>query len=380
MILSSHWTSAVFAIALPTVNSERSINDAIFTSERFVCPNKCGRSFSKKVNLKYHFKNECGIKFVCGICNRQFSQKTHLKRHICVVHKCVFDGEERHICPNNCGKSYKYKGGLHTHLKEECGILVPKYKCEICLKRFKHKGNMNTHFKVCANLPPDYRCFKCNKSFYQKSNLRSHLVVIHRIVTFIFISLLGAIVDGILRGEGQFQCPKCEKCYVHLRNLHRHLKNECGIEPSYQCPWCPKKCRYKFTLRSHIFVLVTYNYNRGKPRKNLSCGYICPQCGRSYVHKYSMQTHMKYEYMLTARYLCPNMCGRSYKYKRGVHTHVNFECGVEPRFKCSLCPKKFARKFQLESHLVLKHKVWFHNKDFIVLTTFAVVITKIKDH
>lgn len=58
-----------------------------------------------------------------------------------------------------------------------------------------------------------------------------------------------------------------------------------------------------------------------------------------------------------SRYQCPNLCGRSYKYKRGVHTHVKFECGVEPKFLCSLCPKKFARKFQLESHLVLKHKM-----------------------
>lgn len=58
-----------------------------------------------------------------------------------------------------------------------------------------------------------------------------------------------------------------------------------------------------------------------------------------------------------SRFPCPNLCGRSYKYKRGVHTHVKFECGVEPRFMCTVCPKKFARKFQLESHLVLKHKI-----------------------
>lgn len=61
------------------------------------------------------------------------------------------------------------------------------------------------------------------------------------------------MTDSLFKGEGQFPCPKCEKSYVHLRNLHRHLKNECGIEPSYQCPWCSKKCRYKFTLKSHIY-------------------------------------------------------------------------------------------------------------------------------
>lgn len=61
------------------------------------------------------------------------------------------------------------------------------------------------------------------------------------------------MVDYLFKGDGQFACPNCEKSYVHKRNLSRHLKNECGIEPSYHCPWCPKICKYKFTLKSHIF-------------------------------------------------------------------------------------------------------------------------------
>lgn len=71
------------------------------------------------------------------------------------------------------------------------------------------------------------------------------------------MSLLGSLVESLFKGDGQYPCPKCEKSYVHLRNLHRHLKNECGIEPSYQCPMCPKKCRYNFTLKSHILKHTT---------------------------------------------------------------------------------------------------------------------------
>lgn len=60
------------------------------------------------------------------------------------------------------------------------------------------------------------------------------------------------MVESLFTGDAQFSCPNCEKSYVHSRNLHRHLKNECGIEPSYQCPWCSKKFKYNFTLKSHI--------------------------------------------------------------------------------------------------------------------------------
>lgn len=55
---------------------------------------------------------------------------------------------------------------------------------------------------------------------------------------------------------------------------------------------------------------------------------------------------------------CPNLCGRFY---RGVYRKSNlrrhlFECGVLPRYPCSLCDKRFFRRYQLRMHLIVVHK------------------------
>lgn len=75
-----------------------------------------------------------------------------------------------------------------------------------------------------------------------------------------------------------------------------------------------------------IFIFsVSYNVRHGKPRKNRCGDYTCPQCGRTYVHKYTMQTHIKYE------------------------------CNQEPQFVCQFCGKGIYYPSNYKKHLLLKH-------------------------
>lgn len=48
------------------------------------------------------------------------------------------------MCPRNCGRSYKWKADLTTHLKFECGV-QPKFKCPYCSKLSSRKSNLKTH-------------------------------------------------------------------------------------------------------------------------------------------------------------------------------------------------------------------------------------------
>jgi hypothetical protein len=49
----------------------------------------CGKTFSKKFNLKTHLKIHRGEKsFSCNRCKMTFSQKHHLKKHEIAIHKC----------------------------------------------------------------------------------------------------------------------------------------------------------------------------------------------------------------------------------------------------------------------------------------------------
>lgn len=55
-------------------------------------------------------------------------------------------------------------------------------------------------------------------------------------------------------GRELFKCVNCGRNYLHRRNLWRHLKLECGKEPTFQCPYCPKIMKQKVHMHSHIVM------------------------------------------------------------------------------------------------------------------------------
>lgn len=54
------------------------------------------------------------------------------------------DGQDVFFCTNKCGRKYKSKTALYTHLKYECGV-DPKFRCEVCQKSYKHKCTFKVH-------------------------------------------------------------------------------------------------------------------------------------------------------------------------------------------------------------------------------------------
>lgn len=54
------------------------------------------------------------------------------------------------------------------------------------------------------------------------------------------------------RIRGNFACFQCGRSYIRKDSLQRHLNYECGIEPQFQCPFCPQKCKRKAHQIRHI--------------------------------------------------------------------------------------------------------------------------------
>lgn len=46
-------------------------------------------------------------------------------------------------CPN-CGKFYKYRRNMLSHLKLECGM-EPQFRCQFCPRRYKQKSKLQIH-------------------------------------------------------------------------------------------------------------------------------------------------------------------------------------------------------------------------------------------
>ncbi|XP_037035559.1 longitudinals lacking protein, isoforms N/O/W/X/Y isoform X5 [Bradysia coprophila] len=66
------------------------------------------------------------------------------------------------------------------------------------------------------------------------------------------ITRLNNIERFKLKPDEQHVCPKCGKSYTYKRNLKRHLRHECGVQPTQHCAHCPYVTRYKHSLRAHI--------------------------------------------------------------------------------------------------------------------------------
>lgn len=49
-----------------------------------------------------------------------------------------------------------------------------------------------------------------------------------------------------------WRCPDCNKSYIYQRGLNLHRRFECGKEPMFQCPYCPKKCHQPGNLTVHV--------------------------------------------------------------------------------------------------------------------------------
>ncbi|XP_017787392.1 PREDICTED: modifier of mdg4-like [Habropoda laboriosa] len=95
------------------------------------------------------------------------------------------------------------------------------------------------------------------------------------------------------RGQGRFACDNCDRRYHQMKNLRRHMINEC-VESNY-----PATSVFKHT---------------------------CATCGKTYKHKH----HLK--------------------------RHHDFECGIDPKFKCAFCPHRTRYKDSLMKHILARHQ------------------------
>ncbi|XP_032662668.1 longitudinals lacking protein, isoforms N/O/W/X/Y-like isoform X7 [Odontomachus brunneus] len=99
------------------------------------------------------------------------------------------------------------------------------------------------------------------------------------------------------RGQGRFACDNCDRRYHQMKNLRRHVMNECGKQPMHQYP----------------------------------------------------------KYVLTFKHTCMT-CGKAYKHKHHLKRHHDFECGIDPKFKCAFCPHRTRYKDSLMKHILARHQ------------------------
>ncbi|CAG0891862.1 unnamed protein product [Cyprideis torosa] len=131
--------------------------------------------------------------------------------------RVYLDGEWKFLC-TKCGRrAYRFRGGLNQHMKYECGRRAYidgewKFLCTKCHERaYRFRGGLNQHMKE---------------------------------------DLL------FMNGEWRFSCPNpgCGKTYRFKKGVMEHLRLDCGREPMFKCPSCPKKFHHNYEFKRHYLL------------------------------------------------------------------------------------------------------------------------------
>ncbi|CAI5768701.1 finger with KRAB and SCAN domains 7-like [Podarcis lilfordi] len=196
---------------------------------------------------------------------------------------------------------------LHTEVMEEtCGILALLEGGEL---ESKTKGDYYKIYTVGA--PCKY--WECGQSFCQSS------------------------LQGIHKGEKQYQCLECGKTFSRSDHLTSHQIIHTGNRP-YQCLECGKSFSLKHNLTSHQRI-----HTGRKP-------YQCLECGESFRWKKSLTSHQGI-HTGEKPYECLE-CGKSFIQKETLTSHLKIHTGEKP-YQCLECGKCFSRRDHLTSHQMI---------------------------
>ncbi|KAG8034876.1 hypothetical protein G9C98_007952 [Cotesia typhae] len=151
-----------------STNFPHSINTA--SGIRYVCTNaNCKSMFKNKCDRNVHSRYYCNKppRFMCTHCGYRTLKKDTIKQHTRSKHSGMELSfvelynptvvKRNYVCPEpTCGKRYKSRAILSTHLKYECGKPA-RYMCAYCDFKNCIKSRVRSH---CSRAHPD-RDFQC---------------------------------------------------------------------------------------------------------------------------------------------------------------------------------------------------------------------------
>lgn len=109
-------------------------------------------------------------------------------------------------------------------------------QCIKCLQ-YCNSEEISKHLKKHCKVEKPFECYLCRNRFKRKENLQNHIYSIHQ---------------RSKDAKASHFCPNCSRSYHHKKDMVRHLRYQCGVEPRFQCAFCPHRATFKANLKLHV--------------------------------------------------------------------------------------------------------------------------------
>nr|XP_034838826.1 zinc finger protein 43-like [Maniola hyperantus] len=272
---------------------------------------KCITSFDHEVNLVDHInkkhKKEEGSQ-VCNICesvlNTKISFEEHYKRHY-RRYECIKCGRR----DNNVYSVLQHYKETHgkvdmTFTCQLCDFTTESihklsnrtYSCEPCGKVYRNKSGLSTHMALKhSDMKPAY-CVPCNQSFPSESSLRHHLRKASK---------------HISEEDKKFTCSDCNAKFLAKRQLQEHIDWVHLKCTNHTCNKCSKSFKCERNLKRHLM----YVHDKIRPPRNK----ICDHCGRAFQTSAILRCHIRTH--TGERPLQCTHCAATFAHSAALYTH-----------------------------------------------------------
>ncbi|KAJ4427486.1 hypothetical protein ANN_25134 [Periplaneta americana] len=233
---------------------------------------------------------------------------------------------------DNCSNNMTIPNDVTNPLETE--DFYAKFVCAKCGKMYSQKRNLTTHMRLECGMEPQFVCPRCKLPSHGLWSYPGNTRFEEQ-DSNIYSTYANVVQNN--KAIGQFKCPRCSKTYRHYRTLKRHLKLECGKQPQFQCPFCPRHLYGVWDGYTDSIQFPTFEQIIKEKTPEAQSGQVIPQSDSE-----------------PKAYSCP-ICGKLYRWRSNMLRHRRQECGKEPQFQCPYCPKKTKQKGNLIMHVKTIH-------------------------
>ncbi len=260
----------------------------------------------------------------CSLCSANFNAASYLLKHLTVAHP-QGSGKE------NCIEKYPRlsQQSFHANDMTSKGSFSHPFQCKVCEAILASFPQLKMHLMKHAGIRP-HKCDTCGKRFTCKDILRRHIR--HH---------------ANIGKEKSHKCTVCGVAYHMKFNLQKHMKTHTGADRSF-CPWC-----HGSFVRLELHIFAKHKDKIDTP------GHVCHTCGKAFLLRSQLNSHMMVHKMPNAKKFVCDVCGDRLATRIGLRNHLYTKhvgkCSSD-MVVCEVCGRTFPTRSLLHKHVYAVHK------------------------